>query len=210
MKNETSREVPCCGGRYVITLNSKEVKCISLNYNHTGIAKEMSNKPNGKNGRIYWNLCVNGEQKSRQAAVWIAITFPELVQNEYFEGAEIDHIIPLSVGGTNHPTNLRWVTRKENLNNVLTRKHMSKAQKGKILTEKSKHKLSEANKGKWINRKDQSKPVLHYDNYGNFLGRYDSAHEASRQTGILRPNITKWCLGKCKPIDGTIWKYENN
>lgn len=60
---------------------------------------------------------------------------------EYFYGRlpedkVIDHIIPISSGGTNKLSNLRLVTPKENSNNPLTRKNLSKALKGKYKGEK--------------------------------------------------------------------------
>ena len=55
---------------------------------------------------------------------------------EYFNGEipedkVIDHIIPISNGGTNKLSNLRLVTPKENSNNQMTRRNLSKALKGK-------------------------------------------------------------------------------
>lgn len=87
----------------------------------------LSNNPD-KRGRIYWCLFKRCKGSTRQAAVWIALTFPELIQNEYFEGAEIDHIDTDRLN--NRPSNLRWVTRKENANNPLTRLHNSESKKG--------------------------------------------------------------------------------
>ena len=48
----------------------------------------------------------------------------------------------------NRAENLRWVTNKENSNNPLTRKHISDAKQGIVLTVEHKHKISEAHKGK--------------------------------------------------------------
>lgn len=58
----------------------------------------------------------------------------------------IDHINTIKTD--NRAENLRWVTAKENSNNPLTRKHNSEAQKGKLVSEETKRKISEAQKGK--------------------------------------------------------------
>lgn len=125
---EEWRNVPGFEGRYQIDISTKEGRCRSLNYlGHKGKIKELSNKPN-KYGRIIWCLAKDDKKVVKQAAAWIALTYPEPIQNEYFEGAEIDHIDTDRLN--NHPSNLRWVTSKENHNNPLTRKHMSENRKG--------------------------------------------------------------------------------
>ena len=58
----------------------------------------------------------------------------------------IDHIDTNKAN--NHVDNLRWVTHKENNNNPLTKQHMSEGSKGRTLSEETRRKLSEANKGK--------------------------------------------------------------
>lgn len=190
------REVPGTNGKYLIDISTKEGKCISLNYHHKGIKKELSNKP--RKDRIFWDIFINRKRISYQAARWIAITFPELVQNEYFEGAVIDHIDTDPMN--NHPSNLRWVTRKGNQNNPLTKKHISEAHKGKKI-------------GYYINREDQSKTIIQYTLNGDFIKEYPSLGEAHRQTGVDKANISACCLGK-KRCAGTkggekyIWVYK--
>lgn len=71
------------------------------------------------------------------------------------KGYEIDHIN--TVRDDNRLENLRCVTRKENLNNPLTRKHISEAAKGKKHYEEWRKKLSEANKGKIIPEETKQK-----------------------------------------------------
>ena len=129
---EEWRDVPGYEGLYQISIDTKEGRCRSLNYEKTGKVKELSNKPCSRDKRIKWGLYRNGNLKIRQAARWIAITFPELIENEYFEGAEIDHKDTDRLN--NQPSNLRWVSREGNLNNPLTKKHMCSAQKGRIIT----------------------------------------------------------------------------
>lgn len=50
----------------------------------------------------------------------------------WFEGAEVDHIIPIRNSGTNIWTNLRWVTREENMNNEITKRKISESRKRKV------------------------------------------------------------------------------
>lgn len=98
----------------------------------------------------------------------------------------VDHIIPISKGGTNDYWNLHWVTHKENSNNPISlmtlsertkgelnpmygKKHteevirkMSESHKGLKHTEEEKRKISEANRGEknpnyGNKRKDSSK-----------------------------------------------------
>lgn len=139
---EEWREVPGYEGKYQVSISKKEGKCRRIYKN--GKIRELSTTPNKKFNRIYWALCRNGKLIHQQAAVWIALTYSELVQNECFEGAEIDHIDTDRLN--NHPSNLRWVTRKENLNNPITRRHNSESHKGKVFSEEHRRKIGEAAK----------------------------------------------------------------
>ena len=110
-----------------------------------------------------------------------------------------------------------------------TRKKMSEANKGKHLTEETKNKMSEAKKGEkhwnygkhlsietknkisenFINRKDQSKPVLQIDKKTNeVIKEFPSVREVERQLGFIHNNISKCCNGKRQTAYGFIWKYK--
>lgn len=175
------RYIPGFEGLYRIDINITEVRCWSVRR-----GKYLSNNIDKRNKRIIWNLFKNGKAKCYQAAKWVAITFPELVQGEYFEGAEIDHIDTNRLN--NHPSNLRWVTRKENANNPLTIVHKKESSKA-------------------------SKPVLQYTLEGKYIAEYSSQTEAEIETGIAQANISFCCRGKTKKA-GTrngpkyIWKYK--
>lgn len=196
---EELRNVPGFNGKYQIDISTKEGRCRSLFNNHGRPRKEphyLSNKHNARHTYISWQLYKDGHKINYQAARWIAITFPELVQNKYFEGAEIDHIDGDRLN--NHPSNLRWVTKKENQNNPVTKVNMGKAQR---------------------NRPDQSKEVQQYTKEGDLVAEYPSAGEASRKTGISVTNISACCIGRTytdkngythtwRTIGGYVWKYK--
>lgn len=156
-------------------------------YKHTK-SKELKNSLNRRDKRVFWHLSKNNKSETQQAARWIALTYPELVQNEYFEGAEIDHIDTDRLN--NQPSNLRWVTSKDNSNNYLTKKHKS-----------------ESHKGIQYNRPDTSKWVIKLSLNNEILHFYPSLSEASRDTGIKVQNISNACQGKYKQAGGYVWKY---
>lgn len=51
------------------------------------------------------------------------------------------------------------------------------------------------------------KGVSQYDLDGNVLAHYLSASEASRETGISKTCITRYCRGERKHAGGLFWKY---
>jgi len=185
---EEWRDVPGFEGKYQISISTKEGKCRSLNFNNSGSIKELSNTPDKRDNRIKWHLYCNGVSTAYQAARWIAITYPELVQNAWFPGAEIDHIDTDTLN--NHPSNLRWVDKSGNQNNELTRKHLSDSGRGKHTN------LN----GKWIIKLSKNNEILHF---------YPSLMEAERSTGTHHQHIYLCCTGKRKTAGGFIWKYSD-
>ena len=182
---EEWRNVPGFNGKYQIDISTKEGRCRSMNYNRTGKIKVLANTVH--NERICWNLTLDGKQKSRTAAYWIAITYPELVQNEYFDGAEIDHIDTDTMN--NHPANLRWATHKDNINNPLTKIHRANSLR---------------------NNEKTSKQIVQYTLTGEFIKAYPSLNEAERQTGLSKHNIRRVCDNSYgyKSAGGFAWKYK--
>lgn len=180
---------------YEICVDTKEGRCRNIK---TG--KELSVNPD-KKGRINWNI----KGHTKQAAVWIALTYPELICNEWFDGAEIDHID--TDKSNNFPSNLHWVDRKGNQNNPITKQNMSNAKLGGKLSDDHKKKLSESHKNILINRCDLSLLVVKMDTENNVLKIYPSIREAERETGILHSSISNCLHGKSKTSGGYKWRY---
>ena len=110
--------------------------------------------------------------------VWVLI---HRLVAEYFVpnicfGTEVDHINKDRTD--NRASNLRWVSRKENLQNV----SKERRKRGVI------------------------QPVVQYDLEGNFIKEYPSAAEAARENGY-RADVICWCCrGKLKTAYGFVWK----
>ena len=181
---EEWRDVPGYEGLYKINISTKEGKCKRI-YKNTG-EKELVNTKNG-NGYITWVLTKNSKSTGKQAARWIALTYPELVQNEYFDGAEIDHID--TDKHNNHPSNLRWVDRSGNLQNKLTKINRSNSLKG------------------LRNRIGKGKTVQQFKN-NELIKEYQTLTDASQKTGFNIGNISACCSGKRKTAGGYTWRYK--
>ncbi len=118
----------------------------------------------------------------------------------HFDGAKVDHIIPISNGGTNEANNLRWVTDKENSNNQLTKLNLSKALSGennhmygtkgnlspnygKPCSEEKRKAISEAKTGKPTK---VSKKIILYNKETNELYCYNTIGYASKQLEMIK------------------------
>jgi group I intron endonuclease len=94
-----------------------------------------------------------------------------------------------------------------------SKKKMSEARIGMKFSDEHKKHLSESKKkffstkeGKESASKRASKPVIQFDKNGNEIGRYKSASEAKRITGICQINAV--CNGFRKNAGGYKWKWE--
>lgn len=192
---EEWRDVPGYEGIYQISISTKEGKCRRIYNRHT---RELSEKPNQTTGRILWHLRKDGKEKCQQAARWIALTFPELVQNEYFEGAEIDHYDGDKMN--NFPSNLRWTDRIGQVNNPVTLNRLKEV----MQTDNYKAKLHNS----LTNNSLTSHPVRQYTTDGVLIAEYPSIKEAQRKTGVNNSQIAACCKHKShyNTAGGFIWK----
>ena len=119
---------------------------------------------------------------------------------------EIDHINTIKTdntvflnedGSVNYEkTNLRWVTKKENMNNPLT--------KTKMQINARKH-----SKGKYGKENPASKPIIQYDKDSNFIKEWNCITDVERKMGYSVSNISSCLRGKSNTAYGYIWKYKN-
>ena len=99
---------------------------------------------------------------------------------------EVDHIKPISEGGTNEVSNLRWVTPKQNHNNPNTLLNKSKAMK---------------------NKPSMSKVVQQFKD-DVLIAEYPSTREIERQLGYDHKAISRCCRGINNTAYGYIWRYK--
>lgn len=170
----------------------------SLNYRHTNTIKNLSPSIN-KDGYIRVHLWKNRKGKVLAVHRLVAEAFLPNSDNK----PEIDHINTNKTnntvwlnedGSVNYDkTNLRWVTKKENMNNPLTIKDLSKIRIGNE------------------NAKSIYRAVLQYTKDGKLIKEWASMNSAARELKISRSGICDCCNGRnrCKSYGGYVWRYKN-
>ena len=110
---------------------------------------------------------------------------------------EIDHI---DTDKTNNVwTNLRWVDRKENLNNPITIERFKESNKGKV-TEQMYDALRKINNVK----------VDAYTADGKYVDTYDSMKIAGECLGVDKTSVSACCRGIQKTTGGYTFRYANS
>jgi len=111
------------------------------------------------------------------------IPVPHRLRRKGKETLEVDHIIPISNNGKMELSNLRWVTKQENMKNEMTLKNLEKA------------------------NLEKSKTVYVYSEDLELLSAFTSTAEASRQLGKSQGNITNCATGALRRYLGLIFSY---
>ena len=146
-----------------------------------------------KNGyKVYGLTSKNGEDKIFYAHRLVAMAFIPNPDNK----PEVDHIIPISEGGTNEVSNLRWVTSYENTHNIITSHKNSEAKKGRVLDEGHVEILRKAN------TKDE---VIGINIKDGHIITYASCEEA-RRNGYS--HVSDCCRGKRNSDKSYKWYYK--
>lgn len=191
----------------------------SLNYKKTGKEKILQQTKNNKN-YLTVSFRKNGKEKRFLVHRLVAIHFVPNPENKPC----VDHIIPISEGGTNNADNLRWTTQKENLNNEISKIKHRHAMSNRILTEEWKNKISNSLKGDNSPRYNKGIKVLQFDMELNFIKCWNNAEQVQRELNIDSRDIGRCCKFwemSCdkekwfqkykrrpqKSAGGYIWKY---
>lgn len=126
-------------------------------------------------------LKVNGSAKNFQLHRLIAEYFVPNPDNKPF----VDHIKPISEGGTNEVSNLRWVTTYENNHNP----------------------SSEINRSNGLRNNKRSKKVYQYTLDGEFVKIWESVGECKRN-GFNKGHVAACCRGILETHKGYRWSYK--
>ena len=172
----------------------------SLNYNRTGKEKIMK-LTNDKDGYLLVKIYKNKKQTTHKVHRLVAEAFLLNPDNN----PEIDHINTDKTdntvwlnddGSVNYDkTNLRWVTRKGNMNNPLSKKNITIGKFGK-------------NRGK---EHFASKPIIQFTKNNEFVKIWENAQDVAREWGLYSgSNILSCCKGILKTAYGFKWSYADD
>lgn len=204
MTNEIWKDIAGYEGLYQVS-NLGRVKSLPREkWNGKAIVykKEIIRKQRVRaDGYVSINLDKDGQQKWFKVHRLVAEAFISNPNNKPC----VDHIN--TIRNDNRVENLRWVTRKENMNNSLTKKKISEAFTGennplygKKHSEEAKKKMSESSKKKVV---CVTTGIV-----------FDSAKEAGEFYCCNNSHIAKCCKGKAKSAgkyngEKLVWKYLN-
>lgn len=89
-----------------------------------------------------------------------------------------------------------------NLELIERHKHMSGHNKGKIISEDTKEKMSKAN----VNNPKKSKQIVQLTLDGELVKVWESVNECGRN-GFDQGNVSRCCRGERKTHKGYVWRY---
>lgn len=156
-------------------------------------------RPSTRKGYRFVSLSINGIKKTKFIHRLVAQAFVE--NQDPSKYTDIDHIIPISEGGTDEASNLRWTDQSGNMRNPNTLEKL----KNRIFTEETRKKMSLAHIGKISASR---KKVYQYTKDKQLINEYESATDAANKNNYDISSICDCCRGKLKTYKGYKWSYE--
>lgn len=187
-------------GLYEVS-NKQRVRSVDRVLNHpTGkclVKSKIKTLQISNKGYYCLSLYKNGKGKVHLLHRLIAIAFIPNLSNLH----EIDHIN--GDKKDNRIENLRWCTRKINMNNPITKSRMSVYYKNESFKERRMQARI------LNNRRTAPKKVYQYTIDGAFSKEYKTTIDAEKETGVKKELITASCRenGK-KSAGGFLWSYK--
>jgi len=168
-------------------LEQSEIKKYGRLNNKSGILCNMTNGGEGGSGHI-----MNDNTKKRMSLLHSGINNPFYGKHHTEENLE-----KISQASMGNKYSVGLIHNSETLRNL------SEINKGKIVSEQTRHKMSISRSGK-----STKIPINQYDKNMIFIKRWKSASCAAKEL-----NISKSCLSDClrnrmKTYKGYIWKYD--
>ena len=197
---EEWRDIRGYEGLYQVS-NLGRVKSLKDRY---GNYREKILTPGNNRGYLQVNLYKDGKRKTYRVHKLVAEVFIDN-SNDY---KEINHKDEDKTN--NRVENLEWCDRKYNANYGTINKRISEKQRGKIISEKTKKKMSKNHADFSGSKHPESRKVLCITTGKKF----DCIKEAGEYYSINKSNISRCCRDKVKsagkhPITGEklVWKY---
>ena len=150
-----------------------------------------------ENGYFAVALCRGGYSKTIRLHRIVATAFIENPENK----PDVDHIDTNRLNCV--ASNLRWVTRKENLRNPNSTPHYRMSASKEYGSGWKAIETRNRNKSKGA-----EVPVVQYTMDGVFIKRFRSIAEAARETGVQDASIHLFLKGKIRHAGGFVWKRE--
>lgn len=163
----------------------------SSNYNHTNKPKLLKQEL-CKNGGLRVTLYKHTKTRFLVHRLVAEAFIPNpnnLPEIDHINTNRTDNTVWLNEDGSVNydKTNLRWCTRKGNMNNPITRTKLSNSK---------------------LYHTYNMKAIIQTSKDGTFIQEYKCTREAERATNIDHSSINKCCKGIYKTAGGFIWKYK--
>lgn len=176
----------------------------------------------GGSGYLQVNLSKDNKAKIHQIHRLVAMKYIDNPENKQ----QVDHID--NIKSNNCAKNLRWVTPKENMNNIITKntllnrperklteewkQRISEGMKGRVFSKESREKLSKSKMGHKVSKEFREKISTSHSKEIICLNDnkiFKSGREAAYYYNISPTSISSICRGKSNNVRGLTFKFSD-